>query len=111
MKLSRLKSIANNAVRDSILTPESIMIEPFSTIRPKETIVVDLVNGNLTPDMKGDDVEKFYKNMSTWFHQALKKEEIPLNIIESAKIVISSSGKECVIIANGKTFKSVRVVF
>lgn len=111
MKLRRLKSIANNAVRDLIRTPESIMIEPFSTIKPKETIVVDLINGNLTPDRKGDDVERFYKNMSRWFHQALRKEEIPLNIIDSAKIVISPSGKECVIIANGKTFKSVRIVF
>jgi len=111
MKLRGLKSIANNAVRDLIRTPESIMIEPFSTIRPKETILVDLINGNLTPNRKGDDVEKFYKTMSRWFHQALKKEEIPLNVIESAKIIISPSGKECVIIACGKTFKSVHVVF
>lgn len=109
MKLRRLKSIANNAVRDSIWTPEPIGIEPFSTIRPKETIIVDLVNCNLTPDRKGDDVEKFYKSMSRWFHQALKKEGIPLNIIESAKVTISTSGKKCIIIACGKTFKSERV--
>ncbi|MFX1520790.1 MAG: hypothetical protein ACFFCD_12810 [Promethearchaeota archaeon] len=106
MKLRRLKSIANNAVRDSILTPESIMIEPFSIMRPKETIEVDLINGDLTPDRKGDDVEKFYKNIFKWFHQALKKEGIPLNIIESAKVIISTSGKKCIIIACGKTFKS-----
>jgi hypothetical protein len=111
MKLRRLKSIANNAVRDSIWTPETIGLGPFSTIRPKETIIVDLINGNLTPDRKGDDVEKFYTNMSRWFHQVLKKEGIPLNIIESAKIIISPSGKECIIRASGKTFKSVRVVF
>ena len=108
MKLRRLKSIVNNAVRDSIWTPETVGIEPFSTIRPKETIIVDLINGNLTPDRKGDDVEKFYKNMSRWFHKALKKEGIPLDIIECAKIIISPSGKQCVIIACGQTFKSKR---
>jgi hypothetical protein len=111
MKLRRLKSIANNAVRDSIWTPETVGIAPFSIIRPKETTIVDLINGTLTPDQQGDDVEKFYKSMSRWFHHVLRKEGIPLNIIESAKIIISPSGKECIIRANGKTFKSVRVVF
>ena len=41
MKLNRLKSIANNAIRDSIWTPELIGYEPFSTIRPTDIIVVD----------------------------------------------------------------------
>ncbi len=64
MKLSRLKSIANNAIRDSIWTPELIGYEPFSTIRPKIIIIVDLISGKLTPNLKGDDVEKYYKAIS-----------------------------------------------
>ncbi len=104
MKLIRLKSIANNAIRDSIWTPELIGFEPFSTIRPKDINVVDLISGKLTPDLKGDDVEKYYQAMSRWFHQALPKEGIPLEAIESATITISPSGKKCEIQAGGKSF-------
>jgi hypothetical protein len=106
MKLIRLRSIANNAVRDSIWNPELIGIEPFSIIRPQKTIFVDLIKGTLNPDMKGDAVEKFYLGMSKWFHQALEKEKIPITVIESAVITITPEGKQCTIIAEGKTFKS-----
>lgn len=106
MKLSRLKSIANNAIRDSIWTPELIGFEPFSTIRPKDIIIVDLISGKLTPNLKGDDVEKYYKAMSRWFLQVLPKEGIPLEAIESATITISPSGKKCEILAGEKTFKA-----
>ena len=111
MKLNRLKSIANNAVRDAIWTPEPIGLGPFHTWRPKKTIIVDLLTGKLSPDMKGDDVETFYKVMSRWFHEVLKKEGIPLSIIESAIITITPCGKQCTILAEGKTFKSNNVLF
>lgn len=111
VKLIRLRSIANNAIRDSIWTPEAIGIYPFDHVRPRETIIVDLISGTLMPDMKGDDVEKYYKAMSKWFHQALEKEGIPLDVIESAKITITPKDKQCTIIAGGKTFKSMKIVF
>ncbi len=62
----------------------------------------------MTPAMTGDDVERFYLAMTKWFHQALEKEGIPLEVIESAKLIISPSGKRCIIIARGKTFKAER---
>lgn len=106
MKLIRLKSIANNAIRSSIWTPEPMGIDPFHRFRPRETIVVDLISGDIKPERQGDDVERFYKAMSKWFHRALKKEKIPLSVIESAKITISPSGKKCIITAQGKEFES-----
>ena len=104
MKLSRLKSVAYNAVRDSIWTPEAIGFDPFHIWRPKESIVVDLISGTLTPDRKGEDVEKYYQAMSRWFHQVLPKEGIPLDAIERATVTISPSEKICEIVAGGRTF-------
>ena len=106
MKLIRLRSIANNAVRESIWTPEAVGLDPFYWVTPKEKIIINLVTGKLTPDMEGDSVEKFYKGMSKWFHQAIGKEGIPLEVIESAEIIISPEGKKCIIKANGKIFES-----
>lgn len=108
MKLIRLRSIAYNALRNTIWTPEPIGLGPFEKIRPREAITVDLVSGQLIPAMTGDDVERFYQAMTRWFHQALEKEGIPLEIIESAKLIISPTGRKCIIIADGKTFKAER---
>ncbi len=58
--------------------------------------------------MTGDDVERFYQAMTKWFHQALEKEKIPLEIIESAELIISPNGRKCIIIADGRTFKAER---
>ena len=111
MKLIRLRSIANNAIRESLWTPEPIGEDPFYWFAPKEKVVIDLVKGELNPDMKGDSVQKFYKAMSRWFHQALKKEGISIEVIDSAKILVTPKGKECIIIAQGRTFKSRQVEF
>ncbi len=111
MKLIRLRSVANNAVRSSIWTPEAIGYSPFEHIRPKETIIVDLLRGELKPDFQGDDVENYYKAMSKWFHQALEKEGIPLDVIESAKIIITPEYTQCTIIANGRAFESKKISF
>jgi hypothetical protein len=107
MKLSRLKSIANNAVRDSIWSHEPHGNDPLSFHSPAETIVVDLVSGTLKPEREGDSVEQYYTTMSRWFHDALKKEGIPIDVIESATITISpGKRKRCVIVAQGRTFES-----
>ena len=108
MKLIRLRSIAYNALRNTIWTPEPVGFGPFERIRPRETIIVDLLRGRLTPAMTGDDVERFYKAMTKWFHQALEKERIPLEIIESAELIISPNGRKCIIIADGRTFEAER---
>ena len=104
MKLNRLNSIAYNALRGSIWTPKGVGAYAFEHIRPRRKITIDLITGKLTPDMKGDDVEKYYKVMSEWFHQVLKKEGIPLNIIESAEIIITPEKRQCIIRAQGRIF-------
>jgi hypothetical protein len=107
MKLNRLKSIANNAVRDSIWSHEPYGFDPVKFHKPTEIIVVDLIRGSLKPDRGGNSVEQFYTTMSRWFHDALNKEGIPIEIIESATITIDpDKGKKCVIIAQGRTFES-----
>jgi hypothetical protein len=79
----------------------------FGEIR--NDVVVNLLDGTVTPSRKGDDVENYYKNMSKWFRDVLVKEDIPLEVIEKAIIVITSGGKQtCTIIAKGKAFKSGR---
>jgi len=65
------------------------------------------VSGTLTPDMEGDSVEEYYTAMSEWFHDVLEKEEIPLDVVESATITMTpGGGKKCVIVAQGRTFES-----
>ena len=85
MKLSRLQSIANNAVRGTIwshtVEDNPAGFDPLGYHSPSFEIVVDLVKGTLTPDMEGDSVEKYYKTISRWFHEALVKEGIPIEAI------------------------------
>lgn len=107
MKLSRLQSVANNAVRSSIWSHKPMGNDPFSYHAPPFEIIVDLVSGTLSPDMEGDSVEQYYTTMSRWFHDVLKKEGIPLEVIEGAIIKITpDGGKTCLIKAQGRTFES-----
>ena len=107
MKLNRLQSVANNATRGSIWSHGPGGFDPFQYHDPPFKIVVDLVSGTLTPDMEGDSVEEYYTTMSEWFHDVLKKEGIPLDVIESAIITITpGGGKTCMIVAQGRTFES-----
>lgn len=119
MKLNRLKSIANNAVRPSNWTTSDLKsaFDPFEHVQPKGTFIVNLISGTITwqPEegkellVEDDDVANFYKAMAQWFHQALEKEKIPLDIIESAIIRITPEAKQCIIVADGKTFESMKI--
>lgn len=116
MKLIRLRSIANNAVRYSNWsTVESgSHFDPFHHFQPRGTFIVDLITGVITWEtedgkeilVSDDSVEKYYKAMAQWFHDALAKEEIPLDVIESAIIKITPDMKKCFIVAGGRTFES-----
>ncbi|KKM02203.1 hypothetical protein LCGC14_1786770 [marine sediment metagenome] len=44
-------------------------LDPFDHVTPEIEIEVDLLTGILTPDMEGDDVEKFYTSISKWFEK------------------------------------------
>ena len=103
MKLSKLMGIANNAVQAGSWN------FPFSFVKPPYPIEVDLVTGNITPDPQGDDVEAHYKKVITLFHESLKREGIPLSVIEKAVIRPGNEANPvCTIISRGKTFSSKR---
>lgn len=117
VKLIRLRSIANNAVRPSNWATGDVHFDPFEHVRPRGTFIVDLITGTITWEtedgkeklVSDDDVENFYKAMAQWFHQALESEAIPLDVIESAIIKITPDEKQCIIVADGKTFESRRM--
>ena len=106
MKLSRLKSVANECVRSSIMREGKYLIDPFYHYTPEIEIDLDLITGEFTPNMEEDNVENYYKEIYEWFHEVLPKEGIPLEVIDKAILKISPSGKECIIIAQGREFKA-----
>lgn len=107
MKLNKLKSVVNQTIRSSSGSKETgYLVDPFYYYRPKFEINVDLVKKTFTPDLEGDDVEKYYRTICDWFHEVLPKEGIAIEIIESAILKISPEGKKCVIKVKGKTFQA-----
>ncbi|TFG15770.1 MAG: hypothetical protein EU535_00820 [Promethearchaeota archaeon] len=104
MKLSRLKSIAYNAIRTSSGDDKGYMIDPFEHYTPEFEIETDLITSKLTPDMDGDDVDRYYTAISEWFHEVLPKEGIPIEVIDKAIIKLSPTEKKCVIQAQGREF-------
>jgi len=106
MKLNRLKSIVNQVVRESSSGSQGYMIDPFYHYTPESEIIIDLKSGTFTPDLEGDDVERYYKSIIDWFHNVLVKEKIPIEVIDKAILKINPQGKECVIEAQGRTFTS-----
>ena len=89
MKLNRLKSIVNDALRTSAATEDGYRLDPFEHYTPEEKIIVNLINGNFSPEREGDDVEKYYSAISKWFNEVLKKEGLFFEVIEKAILVIS----------------------
>ncbi len=106
MKLSKLKSVAYNAIRTSTSDEEGYMLDPFDHYTPEFEIEVDLITGRLTPDMEGDDVERYYRAISNWFYEVLLKEGIPIEVIDKAIIKLSPKEKRCIIQAQGREFSS-----
>ena len=106
MKLSKLKSVAYNAIRTSIGDEEGYLLDPFDHYTPEFEIEVDLITGKVTPDMEGDDVERYYKAISNWFRKVLPKEGIPIEVIDKAIIKLSAEEKRCIIQAQGREFTS-----
>jgi len=106
MKLKKLKSVAYNAIRTSTGDDKGYMLDPFEHYSPEFDIEVDLITGKLTPDMEGDDVERYYTAISKWFHEVLPKEGIPIEVIDRAIIKLSPKEKRCIIQAQGREFTS-----
>ncbi|MFX0028534.1 MAG: hypothetical protein ACFE8B_04960 [Candidatus Hermodarchaeota archaeon] len=82
------------------------MIDPFYHYTPEIEIIIDLKLGTIKPDLKGDDVERYYRSIIKWFHEVLPKEGIPIEVIESAILKINPKGKYCDIEAQGRKFSS-----
>jgi len=106
MKLSKLKSVAYNMIRTSVGDEKGYMFDPFEHYTPEFEIEVDLITGKLTPDMEGDDVERYYTAISKWFREVLPKEGIPIEVIDKAIIKLSPKEKRCIIQAQGREFTS-----
>jgi len=51
-------------------------------------------------------VETYYSAICDWFHEVLPKEGILIDVIDSAILEISPNGKECIIKANEREFRS-----
>jgi hypothetical protein len=110
MKLSRLKSVVNQALRESTGNSEGYLIDPFYHRTPEMDIEIDLITGKFTTDMEGDDVERYYRAICEWFHKVLPKEGIPIDIIDKAVIKISPQGKKCIIQAKGREFSATLII-
>jgi len=80
-KIKKLQGIANNAVKVDYRNP-------FRMISAPSTINVNLITRKISPKMKKDDVSRSYKMVTKWFHEAIKKEGIPLRLIKKAEIII-----------------------
>jgi hypothetical protein len=106
MKLNRLKSVVKQVLRESSSGSKGYMVDPFYHYTPEIEILIDLKEGTFVPELGGDDVERYYKEIIKWFHQVLPKEGIPIEIIDKAILKITPYGKECVIEAQGRSFKS-----
>ena len=106
MKLNRLKSVVNQILKTSANVDGRYARDPFDHYTPEIEIEVNLITGKITPDMEGDDVEKFYTSISKWFREVLPKEGISINVIEKAIIQLSPQGKAAIIQAQGREFKA-----
>jgi hypothetical protein len=104
MKLNRLKSIVNDAIRTSVATEDGYRLDPFEHYTPEEKIIVDLIQGTFSPEREGDDVEKYYRAISKWFLDVLPKEGLSIDIIDKATLIISPKGKKCIVEAGGRQF-------
>jgi hypothetical protein len=106
IKLKNLKSVANNALRQSIAWKGKYRIDPFEHYTPEEEIMLDLITGSFSPERDGDDVEEYYSNIYEWFHDVLPKEGIALDAIDKAILIINSKGKLCIIVSQGREFRA-----
>ena len=106
MKLNRLKSVVKQVLKTSANVDGKYARDPFDHYSPEIEIEVDLLTGKLTPDMEGDDVEKFYTPISKWFREVLLKGGIGIEVIDEAIIKLSPQGKMGTIQAQGREFKA-----
>lgn len=98
--------MAYNAIRTSVGDDKGYMLDPFEHYTPEFEIEVDLITGKITPNMEGDDVERYYTAISKWFHEVLPKERIPLEVIDKAIIKLTPKEKKCIILAQEREFTS-----
>ena len=77
MKLNRLKSVVNEAIRFTIMSKSGYLQDPFIMFSPEAEYEIDLINGKITPNCEEDDVENYYKKIGVWFREVLPKEGIP----------------------------------
>lgn len=101
--IKRLRSIAENALRSEMLTPEGRYADPFAMIAPRGTFRVNLLTGRIAPDHPSDSVSEYYTRLAKWFVRTLEVEGIPIAFIEKAEILVLRYLKRCVVTAGGHT--------
>ncbi len=106
IKLKKLKSVAFNALRQSIAWKGKYRIDPFEHYTPEEEIILDLITGEFSPERDGDDVEEYYSQIYEWFHDVLPREGITLDVIDKAILKVNSEGKMCIIVSQGREFRA-----
>ena len=103
-KIRKLKGVAHSAISLDYRDPlkEGFVIK---YLPPK--IEANLLTHKITPNLKGDDIEKHFKLVFKWFPEVLEKEGIPIKIIEEAKIIVEPGSRPvCVIKAEGRIYSS-----
>jgi len=106
VKLRKLKSVAHNALRQSIAWKGKYRIDPFEHYTPEEEITLDLVTGKFFPERDEDDVEEYYSQIYEWFHDVLSREGIGIDVIDKAILKINPEGKNCIINSQGREFRA-----
>ncbi len=105
IKLRKLKSVANNALRESLAQKGEYLIDQFGHFTPEEDIIIDLIRGRFTPEGGGDSVEEYYTKIHEQFLDVLPREGITIEIIDRAILKISPAGKKCIIVAQDRVFR------
>jgi len=106
IKLKKLKSVANNALRQLIAWKGKHSIDPFEHYTPEEKITLNLISGEFAPERDGDDVEEYYSQIYEWFHDVLSREGISIDVIDKAILKINPEGKKCIINSQGREFRA-----
>ena len=106
IKLGKLKSVAYNTLRETLVWKGEYLIDPFGHYTPEEEIIIDLITGRFTPDRGGDSVEDYYTKIHEWFLEVLPREGITLDVIDKAILKINPEGKNCIILSQEREFRA-----
>ena len=95
IKLNKLRSIANQLLRESSKYLQEYMVDPFYHYTPKNEILIDLKSGTFSTDLGGDDVERYYTSIINWLYSVIKIIFHQLNIKNLKRLKNSVISMKC----------------